>query len=97
MASSISIGRARILCGWSPSVMASNRRTSSHDGPSGNDACEKTRGARMDRRQSFTAPAPCFRKTEESPQCSGKGSDRRPRVTFWFEHLLKRHVDPTEE
>ena len=48
MASSISIGRARILCGWSPSVMASNRRTSSHDGPSGNDACEKTRGVRMD-------------------------------------------------
>ena len=46
------------------------------------------------RRQSFTAPAPCFRKTKESPQCIGKGLNRLPRITTWIEQLLKRHVDP---
>ncbi len=48
MVNSISIGQARILRGWAPLVMASNHRTSSHDGPCGNDACKNTRGLRMD-------------------------------------------------
>ena len=75
--------------------MASNRRTSSHDGPSGNDVCEKTRGVRMDARQSFTAPAPCSRKTKESPECFAKGLNSLPRATTRIEQLLEDHVDLT--
>ena len=46
------------------------------------------------RRQSFTAPALCFRKTKESPKRVGAALNCRPRMTSWFEQLLKRHVDP---
>ena len=94
MASSIRIGRARILCrlvafghGEQPPHIVPRR-------PQRQRCLRKDPRSPNGRRQSFTAPAPCFRKTKESPQCVGEGLNRLPRIASWFEQLLKRHVDP---
>ena len=94
MANSISIGRARILerlvtfgHGEQPLHIIPRR-------PQRQGCVREDPRIPNGRCQSFAAPAPRFRKTKESPQCVGAGLDRFPRITSWFEQLLKRRVDP---